>query len=367
MEGSVLEPQGTQKNDRAWEIGDSLHPSRLDGSGPILVAIIHVGKDFSVSGDVLEKERAPSPSAVVVPSTQQVSTVVLNWNGAGETIACVRSLLAAGAAPGSIIVVDNGSEDNSVAVLRAELGDAARLLESPVNLGFAGGVNLGIQAALDDGADWVLLINNDTRADANFYRTLLEGAQAHPDYAILAPLILYHDRPDRIWSLGDRLIPGTLITRSLHRNRQVPERLPSFVPVDFLNACCLLVRRDVFETIGLFDPAYFMYGEDVDFCWRARRAGFLLGCVTTARIWHKVSWSTSPTSPQTRRWRMVNQIRFYRSAARGPQKTLMWAFTLVRAVLLAARNAGGGRRSLAVATLQAWWEGWRMSAETEGN
>ena len=287
-----------------------------------------------------------------------VFTVLVNWNQADETQACIGTLLAAGVPPHSIIVVDNGSDDNSLASLRAHLDNRVQLLESKINLGFAGGTNLGIRAALTRNARWVMLMNNDTRVAPTFYTELLSAAKMHPDYALLSPLILYFDKPNSIWSLGDRLIPGTLITRSLQRNRPSSQDLADFIPVDFLNACCLLIQREVFERIGLLDTAYFMYSEDVDFCWRARRAGFRLACVTKARIWHKVSWSTGPTHPQNRHWRISNQIRFYRQAANGPQKILMWTFTLMRSLWLAARDLLHARGSLAIVTLSAWWEGW---------
>jgi GT2 family glycosyltransferase len=284
--------------------------------------------------------------------------LIVNWNLARDTIACVNSLLVAGAAPEQIIVVDNGSSDGSVGALRRELGDAITLLTSPQNLGFAGGNNLALRHALARGAQWLMPINNDTIVAPNFLNALFKAINTHPDYHLFGPLIFYHDEPERIWSLGDRLVPGTLLTRSLWRNQVAPANLPAWIDVDFVNACCFVVQRAVFERVGLFDARFFMYAEDADFCWRVRRAGFRLGCCTEARMWHKVSRSTGIHDPQTRYWRISNQILYYRRYANIWQRPLMFGFTLLRSICIALADLLHGRGALAQRTIQAWAHGW---------
>jgi len=284
--------------------------------------------------------------------------IIVNWNLASETIPCIESLLAAGAPLAQIVVVDNGSQDDSVAQLAQRFGQALTLLRQPTNLGFAGGNNIGIQHALDTGAEWVLLLNNDTIVAPTLLQELMQAAEQHPQHRMIGPLILYFGEPTRIWSLGDRLLPGTLITRRLWADAPVPPTLDSFVEVDFLNACCMLIHRSVFATIGLFNANYFMYAEDVDLCWRARRADIKLGCATAARVWHKVSRSTGIYHPQARYWRISNQIMVYRAHARRWQLPLMFGFTLVRSLKLAAVDLIQKRASLALHTLRAWYDGW---------
>ena len=290
--------------------------------------------------------------------THLIYPIIVNWNLASETIPCIQSLLTAGAPAGQIIVVDNGSQDDSVAQLTACFGDQIRLISHPTNLGFAGGNNIGIEVALQAGAEWVLLVNNDTVVDATFLQELGQAIGQHPECQIIGPLILYFSEPNRIWSLGDRLVPGTLITRRLWHDEAVPDTLPPFMAVDFLNACCMLIHRTVFEKIGLLDATYFMYAEDADFCWRARQAGIKLGCATTARIWHKVSRSTGIYHPQTRYWRINNQIRVYRTHAQRWQLPMMFGFTLIRSLILATVDFSQKRTQLAQETLRAWRDGW---------
>jgi GT2 family glycosyltransferase len=118
------------------------------------------------------------------------------------------------------------------------------------------------------------------------------------------------------------------------------------------------VQREVLEQIGLFDARFFMYAEDADFCWRARRAGFRLGCCTEARMWHKVSRSTGVYHPQARYWRISNQILFYRRYANAWQRPLIFSFTFLRSAYLAVGDLLHGRSRLAQRTVRAWADGW---------
>jgi GT2 family glycosyltransferase len=193
-----------------------------------------------------------------------------------------------------------------------------------------------------------------------FLQELLNAVDAHPTYQIIGPLILYFNDPERVWSLGDRLIPGTLITRRLWKDAPVPEQLAAFIEVEFLTACCLLIHHTVFEKIGGLDNSYFMYVEDADFCWRARQAGIQLGCATRVRIWHKVSRSTGVYHPQSRYWQISNQIRFYRRYANRFQYPIMYLFTLLRTLLLVVKDLCYRRNNLLLPTLRAWADGWMM-------
>lgn len=289
---------------------------------------------------------------------QSLYSVVVNCNLKEDTLVCVESLVAAGAAMNQVIVVDNGSTDGSAQTLRQQLGPALRLIESNQNLGFAGGNNLGIQYALSQGAEWVLLLNNDTYVATTFLAELENAIKRDKRLAIIGPMILYHNLSDRVWYLGDRLIPGLLISLSLYREHTERGQFPSLVPVDFISGCGMLIRRDVFETIGFFDASLFMYGEDVDFCWRARMAGFRLAATTRAKMWHKVSASANRDQPLTRYLRIRNQIRFYRVYSRGLQLPAMVLFTILRAIRVGAGDLLFGQPSLIYPLVRGWYHGW---------
>jgi len=292
------------------------------------------------------------------PQESRIYVVIVNWNLPEDTIACLRSLLDDGFSPAHILIVDNGSTDDSLSRIANAFSTPPQFMRSEHNRGFSGGNNLGIRRLLQEGAAWMWLLNNDTIVPPGTRVALEEAIDRHPDFALFSPLILYHDEPERIWSLGERRIPGTLLTRHAVRAERATVPLPQMVEVDSLTACALLVRRDVFERIGLLDEGYFMYGEDGDFCLRAGRAGFRLACWMTAHILHKVSRSSGEASPLGRRWRTKSMGRFYRLHGSRVQYPVHLLFTLVRTGIISLRDLLHGRAECARASWQGWREGW---------
>ena len=251
--------------------------------------------------------------------------VTLNWNLKGETIACVESVLAAGAVPEQVVVVDNGSTDGSAGAFRSHFGPGLALIQNQQNLGFAGGMNAGIQHALEQGAASVLILNNDTVIDPRMIESLQTAYNTLDRPGILGPAIYYYDAPERLWKLGDvrrAWLPMPVPVRSIPG---IPDA-PSPFRVDYVTGCGMLVQRQVFERIGLFDTQYFMYFEDADLCRRALDAGFTVWCVPQAKMWHKVSLTAQRDRPTNRYHRALGQVRFYRKHPHGPSKALRNAY-----------------------------------------
>ena len=132
-----------------------------------------------------------------------VVTIILNWNGCDDTIACVRSARALRDVETRILVVDNGSTDNSLPRLRAEFPDLW-LLETGANLGYAGGNNAGIEAAIGSGAEFVWLLNNDTTVDSGALAALVAALKQRPDAGIAGSKIYFAAQPDTLWFAGGR-------------------------------------------------------------------------------------------------------------------------------------------------------------------
>jgi GT2 family glycosyltransferase len=286
--------------------------------------------------------------------------IIVNWNLKEDTLACLSSLIQAGVEPEHIIVVDNASTDGSVEAIREIISTSISIIESTENLGFAEGNNLGIKFAIDVGADWILLLNNDTVVAADFLTELGKAAQNNPEFSIIAPIIYYYDHPQVIWYLGDKLIPRTLITLNSHRGKKDRNNHPLIVPVDFVSGCGMMVRSDVFETIGFFDPSLYMYAEEVDFCWRARQAKFRLACATRAKVWHRVSTSAGKDQKNMRYLRIRNQARFYRRYARGYQIPLMFIFSLSRSIFLGIQDILRRQTNMVIPLARGWLHGWFM-------
>jgi GT2 family glycosyltransferase len=219
-----------------------------------------------------------------------VSVIVLNWNGREVLGPCLDSLSRVSDPPLDIIVVDNGSTDASQEIARESSGDV-RLIENGRNLLFAAGNNVGIEAALAGGAEFILLLNNDTEVDPGFVGEML-GAFEDPEAGIAGPKIYYHDDPDRIWFGGGGF--NRLTGVPYHKNIRKKDGAVTDTPGEtgWVTGCALLARAGVFRELNGLDPTYRIYCEDVDFCLRAREAGWKIRYVPSARVWHKVSSSS---------------------------------------------------------------------------
>lgn len=263
------------------------------------------------------------------PDLMPLYVIILNWNLPEETIACIESVQSNAVADLKIVVVDNDSADNSIEILTGRFGRQIELIKNSKNLGFAAGMNVGINYALAAGAQSILLLNNDTILDPAMISKLLRAAADLPQAGLLGPAIYYHQAPTRIWRCGDKEfrwlpVPLDVSERELARNPSTPFKL------DYVTGCGVLIRRAVFETVGLFDPRYFMYFEDADFCRRTRQGNFEIWCVPEARMWHKVSLSAQKDRPANRYARSWGRVKFYRSHPHGGFPELIYVYMLFK-------------------------------------
>ena len=285
--------------------------------------------------------------------------IIVNWNLKQDTIACLESLLQAGAVPDHIILVDNGSQDGTIEAIISHFPEKFQYIKNEENLGFVIGSNQGISLALQQGAKWILLLNNDTIVAPDFMEQLAAAQIQGKQYSVLSPLIFSFDQPDRIWFSGDFLIPGTLITRNPYKGKKISKEMPDLLPTDFASGCAMLVHSPVFEQVGLLNPSLIMYGEEVDFCWRARQLGYKIACSTKATIWHKVSTSAKKDQPNSRYLKSRNQIRFYRNYSKGIQIPIMFLFSIIKSFQLVIYDLFHNQSELIPVTAKAWLDGWR--------
>lgn len=244
-----------------------------------------------------------------------IAVIIVNWNGRSLLPACLQSVLEQDPPPELVIVVDNGSTDGSVSYLRSAW-PTVTVIEAGSNLGFPAGNNLGIRAALAEGAEYVLLLNNDAQLLPGALTSLRQAIDAGgPAVWAAAPKILYRRNPGVIWAAGGRFDwwRGVSVDRGIGEpDRGQYDRAEQ---VEFANACCLLVRSQAFRDLGLLDEAYFMYFEDSDFVARLSRAGGRVRYQPSAGALHDVYGSSggAPTRPSlvalyysTRnRWRFI--------------------------------------------------------------
>lgn len=220
-----------------------------------------------------------------------VSVIIVNWNGAAYLPACLDSILAQSYANLEIIVVDNASTDASASLLRG-YGSRLRVIENPVNLGFAGGNNVGIRAA--KGA-YIALINNDAVADRRWVEALARAAEADPGIGMCASKI-YLSGPGRVLDSAGLLLSRDGIGRG--RGRLEPDRDEFGREAEGLlpSGCAAFYRRAMLDDVGLFDEDFFAYCEDSDLGLRGMIAGWRSRYVPAAIVTHAYSASTAPYS-----------------------------------------------------------------------
>lgn len=217
----------------------------------------------------------------------KVTIIVLNWNNALDTVKCLQSVKKSDYTAYDVIVVDNGSCDESVCEIRQQHPDVV-VLEAPQNLGYAEGNNLGIRHALRTGTDYIFVLNNDARVASDTVKYLVFAAEQFPDAAFLGPKIYHLDKPSQLQSAGARL---DYLWRSRQRGLDQPDtgQFNVLEEVDYVIGAAVLVRANLLKEIGLLDPDFFLYREDVDWCLRARHLGYRIVYVPEAKVWHRSS------------------------------------------------------------------------------
>ncbi|MFC1649235.1 glycosyltransferase family 2 protein [Patescibacteria group bacterium] len=243
---------------------------------------------------------------------KQLWIIILNWNRPDLTIECLDSLqiLNSRTFKTNILIVDNGSTDDSIKKINFHIGrklkfsknKKASLIETGINKGYAGGNNYGLRYALERGADYLMLLNNDTNVDKDFASELIK---THIEKAagVVCPKIYFapgfefknynkSDLGNVIWSVGGEFDWNNVYGTNRGVDQVDEGQFEKTEEVDFASGACFLVSREVINKVGLLDENYFMYLEDVDFCHRVKLADFNLVYVPKSEIWHKVAQSS---------------------------------------------------------------------------
>lgn len=221
---------------------------------------------------------------------------MLNWNNSQDTVTCLNSLKQLDYPNHHVLVIDNGSIDHSVAVLTEHIQANPRftLLETGKNLGFSGGANYGIEAALQLEAAYIWLLNNDTEVASDCLRLIVETMEQQPKVGIAGCKVLLQSQRSVIWHAGAtfRRWVGQPLHYGMGADSQDPRYLQNRV-VDYVTGCSLLIRRAVIDTVGKMDDRFYLYYEEADLCYRSRQQGWQILYVADAKMWHKVAGSSS--------------------------------------------------------------------------
>lgn len=289
----------------------------------------------------------------------KIMMVVASMNLKDDTITCLDSLIQAGAVPEQIIVVDNASTDGTVEAIRGRYQDKISIIANPENIGLAGASNRGAALAYQKGAEWILLLNNDTEFAPDFFTQIEKAIDLGKGYQLFHPAVMYYSDPEMIWHMGSKRIPGTLIYKDIYQGKRYSPDWPDLIPVDAASSCALLIKREAYEKIGLFDPKFFIYWEEVDLCWRAYLAGFHVAAMPKVKMWHKVSKTMNRVKARTRYLQTRNQLYFYRKNTRGLQRPVMLLFSIYKSIVNGIRDLLNHQPELIRSMADGWRDGWR--------
>jgi GT2 family glycosyltransferase len=324
--------------------------------------------DLGNDRDTVGEPGARAAHSAPVAPDPHVAVIVLTHNGREDTLACLASLADSRWSALSVIVVDNGSGDGTADSVAARF-PAAWMMRQEHNVGFAAGNNVGIRRALTLGADYVLLLNNDTTIATDAIGRCVEAAERHPDAGALCPLIYFAEPREMIWYAGATFDPRRARSGRMLGYRELDDgQFASTTETDRAAGAAVLISRRVLEHVGLLDSGLFFLYEDVDWSLRARRAGHRIYLVPDAKVWHRVSATAGGEhSPLIAYYDTRNHIVVCRRHAplSGPA-TVRRDLEILAVHLAGARRA---RRRLAYlgAVLRGWRDGRRGRIGAQGD
>jgi len=248
----------------------------------------------------------------------KVFIILVNYNGADDTIECINSIKKISYSNYEIIVVDNCSTDNSVSVLENfSLEADFTLIKSDKNEGFSAGNNIGIKEVIKKDFDYILLLNNDTLVSPDFLDKLINGFDCSSKCGVTISKIYYEKDRDLLWYDGGSLSLKTARTKHWHYHQKDTYEVRQPQRVSFATGCCMCLSKKLIENVGFLDEDYFLYEEDADYCCRILAAGYDIYYIPDSVIYHKVSSSTGKSSPLSQYYAVRNKYLLIRKNYHG--------------------------------------------------
>ena len=299
-------------------------------------------------------------------SFPKVIIITLNWNRKEDTIECINSLLELDYPSYEIVVVDNGSTDGSVKSFKKTFPDIT-IIENERNLGYALGMNKGIEYALSKNVKYVLILNNDIVIDKNALKELVKVAKSNPKIGFVSGKVYYHSEPNKLQVTGNIINLNTGSVRHVGAGETDHGQYNEIKEYKFLDDVFWLVRTEVFRKVGMYDPNFFLQFEETDLCARANKY-FKLVYTPRAKIWHKASQSSGGVgSPIITYYLARNWIVFMRRNASSREfLTFMLYFLMIRTPRILAPSIIRKRFNRIVAHIKGVLSGVRWVMENRG-
>ena len=243
----------------------------------------------------------------------KVFAVTLNWKQRFDTAECIRALQQLDYPNYEIVAIDNGSGDGSVEYLREQFRDTIYIVANRENLGYSDGFNSGIDYAMKHGAQYILILNNDTKIDPAALSELVKTAESDPKIAFVSGKVYFYETPNILQTVGKKSHPITIVGAHVGANEEDRGQYEKEEDYEFIDDVYLLVRASVVKELGSYDPLFFLYFEETDWCARVRRAGYRIVYTPGAKIWHKGSLSSGGgQNPVNTFWTARNRYPFMR-------------------------------------------------------
>ncbi|MDQ6873021.1 MAG: glycosyltransferase family 2 protein [Gemmatimonadota bacterium] len=293
-------------------------------------------------------------------SAPRIGVIVLNWNGADDTLACLESLRLAKPTAERVVVVDNASADDSVARIRDwSQRNAMRvdIVVAPENLGFSGGNNLGLELLARDAAiTHFLLLNNDATVAGDFFGEMNRALAAAPGAGLLTGTIYEHASPEKVWYAGGREIRYRALIEHFHS----PPAGATPEVTEFVSGCVMLISREAMKSVGPLPDCYFPgYMEDAEYSLRTRAAQLPVLYAPRVRAFHKIGATAGPASasPFMTRAQVRHRVFYVRRNFRGVERVVALTYLALTKPGKAVVETLSGRPRMGLAVLRGALEG----------
>lgn len=289
--------------------------------------------------------------------------ILVNYNGYKDTLNCIKSIKDKDL-DNNIIVVDNNSTDNSIEHL--EKIDGITFIKSKKNLGFSGGNNLGINYAIKKGAKYIMLLNNDTEIETNSITIMKKTLEENNLLGIVGSRIMYYDNKKIINYCGGNINWNRGTTIHQNYKKEFDDKIEKFFYTEFVTGCSMMIKREVFEKIGLLPEEYFMYYEDVDFCVKVKEVGYKLGVCADSVIYHKVSSASGgEDSPFSIKWMTRNRMIFINKYKKYTNGYFTIMFFYITRILKIIKNFFIGKKYINKAIIEGIKDGRKYIKEVK--
>lgn len=289
-----------------------------------------------------------------------VVTIIPNWNLKKDLGECLDSVINSNYPYQKIVVVDNASEDGSQEFIKSHYPDV-HLIAFSINQGYASALNAGIDWAIQQQAAYIFALNNDTVIHFDTISKLIQTMEINEKIGIAAPKILYYNKPNKIYSVGDRKYNYFPLPISIGKNQNNSSKYTGIIDFDYVTGCAMMIRMSCIQHVGLFDTSYFMYYEDSDFCRRVKNSGYRIVCQCDTTILHKCGLSSDLDKKNIIRIRAKNRMIFYKRYRHGPSAFLTFVFLWLIAIWRSIEFIFHHQSELIKPYLSGLWEGFQKT------